>query len=206
MKHKHTIWNEKYRPDSPDNFLISDEIKGDINKWIEKQDIPHLGLFSRKPGCGKTTLAKLLIKHINCDFLYINAADERSIDVIRDKVGGFASTASFKPLKIVVLDECLDENTLVTIIRKGKIKQIPIRDLDDKNDLVKSYNESTGKIQWMPFELFYKGERECFELEFENGEKIVCTEDHKWYIDDNEGKPSVVTTKEIIEKGYILSV
>lgn len=105
MKHKHTIWNEKYRPDSPDNFLISDEIKGDINKWIEKQDIPHLGLFSRKPGCGKTTLAKLLIKHINCDFLYINAADERSIDVIRDKVGGFASTASFKPLKIVVLDE-----------------------------------------------------------------------------------------------------
>jgi DNA polymerase III delta prime subunit len=37
--------------------------------------------------------------------LYINATDERSIDVMRDKVGAFAAAGSFKPLKIVILDE-----------------------------------------------------------------------------------------------------
>jgi DNA polymerase III delta prime subunit len=57
------------------------------------------------PGTGKTTLAKLIVNNINCDFLYINASDERGIDTIRDKVQGFASSASFKPLKIIILDE-----------------------------------------------------------------------------------------------------
>jgi DNA polymerase III delta prime subunit len=62
-------------------------------------------LFAGKPGAGKTTLAKILVKNINCDYLYINATDERSIDIMRDKVGAFAAAGSFKPLKIVILDE-----------------------------------------------------------------------------------------------------
>ena len=42
---------------------------------------------------------------MDCDYLYINSSDERGIDTIRDKVSGFASIASFKPLKVVILDE-----------------------------------------------------------------------------------------------------
>jgi replication factor C small subunit len=104
MKHKHTIWNEKYRPDILDNYIASDEIKNIFQAYINKQDIPHL-LFAGRAGSGKTTLAKLIAKGIDCDLLYINATDERSMDVIREKIGGFASSASFKPLKIVILDE-----------------------------------------------------------------------------------------------------
>ena len=37
--------------------------------------------------------------------LYINASDERGIETIRDKVSGFASTMSLKPIKVVILDE-----------------------------------------------------------------------------------------------------
>ncbi len=44
-------------------------------------------------------------KNIQCDYLYLNASDENGIDVIRDKVKGFASTSTFKPLKVVILDE-----------------------------------------------------------------------------------------------------
>jgi len=62
-------------------------------------------LFAGKPGAGKTTIAKILVKNIDCDYLYINATDERSMDVMRDKVGSFAAAGSFKPLKIVILDE-----------------------------------------------------------------------------------------------------
>ena len=37
--------------------------------------------------------------------MYINASDENGIDTIREKVKGFASVASFKPFKVVILDE-----------------------------------------------------------------------------------------------------
>jgi hypothetical protein len=205
MNKKHSILNEKYRPDTLEGYICSEENKVKFQEYIDKQDIPHI-LLAGKPGSGKTTLAKILINNIDCDYLFLNAVDERSMDVMRDKVKAFAAAGSFKPLKIIVLDECLDENTLVTVLRKGEICKIPIKDLDDKNDLVKSYNEETKEIQWMPFDLFDKGKQDCYELEFENGEKVVCTESHKWYIEDEYGKPLVVTTKETIEKGYILTV
>ena len=104
MTKKHTILNEKYRPDTLDGYVCRDEDKVKFQEFIDNQDIPHL-LFAGKPGAGKTTLAKILVKNINCDYLYINATDERSIDVMRDKVGAFAAAGSFKPLKIVILDE-----------------------------------------------------------------------------------------------------
>jgi replication factor C small subunit len=37
--------------------------------------------------------------------MYLNCSDENGIDVIRDKVKQFASGATFKPLKVVILDE-----------------------------------------------------------------------------------------------------
>jgi len=42
---------------------------------------------------------------LDCDYLYINASDERGIETIRDKVTSFSSTASFKSIKVVILDE-----------------------------------------------------------------------------------------------------
>ena len=103
-KRLHTILNEKYRPDTLEGYICKDDIKAKFQEFIDKQDIPHL-LFAGKPGAGKTTIAKILVKNIDCDYLYINATDERSMDVMRDKVGSFAAAGSFKPLKIVILDE-----------------------------------------------------------------------------------------------------
>jgi replication factor C small subunit len=42
---------------------------------------------------------------LDCDYLYINASDERGIETIRDKVTSFSSTASFRQIKVVILDE-----------------------------------------------------------------------------------------------------
>jgi len=63
-------------------------------------------LYYGKAGTGKTTLAKILVKNIECDHLYINASDENSVDTVRNKVRQFASTVGFKDLKIIILDEC----------------------------------------------------------------------------------------------------
>ena len=101
---KHTILNEKYRPDTLEGYICSDINKAKFQEFIDSQDIPHI-LLAGRPGSGKTTLAKILANNINCDYLFLNAVDERSMDVMRDKVGSFASAGSFKPLKIVILDE-----------------------------------------------------------------------------------------------------
>jgi replication factor C small subunit len=61
-------------------------------------------LFGRA-GTGKTTLAKLLVNNIECDYLYINASDERKLEMVRDKVKNFASTIGFSNMKVVILDE-----------------------------------------------------------------------------------------------------
>jgi replication factor C small subunit len=71
---------------------------------IESGDVPHLLLFG-KAGTGKTTLAKLIVNSINCDFMILNASDENNVDTVRNKVKSFASTIGFKDIKIVILDE-----------------------------------------------------------------------------------------------------
>jgi replication factor C small subunit len=101
---QHTLWVEKYRSQNLSTYVGNEQIKGTISKYLEQNDIQNF-IFYGPAGTGKTTLAKLIVNNLNCDYLYINASDERGIDTIRDKVQGFSSVASFKPLKVVILDE-----------------------------------------------------------------------------------------------------
>ena len=101
---QHTLWNEIYRPNKLENFVGNEQIKQTIAKFLSQNDIVNM-VFYGPAGCGKTTLAKLIVNNLNCDYLFLNASDERGIDTIRDKVQGFSSVASFKPLKVVILDE-----------------------------------------------------------------------------------------------------
>ncbi|MDB4378257.1 AAA family ATPase [bacterium] len=95
---------EKYRPSKLENYVGNENIKKSIAKYLGQNDIQNF-IFYGPAGCGKTTLAKIIIGKLDCDHLYINASDERGIETIRDKVQSFASVASFKPLKVVILDE-----------------------------------------------------------------------------------------------------
>ena len=101
---EHTLLVEKYRPTKLEDYVGNENIKATISKYLSQNDIQNL-IFYGPPGTGKTTLAKLIVNNLNCDHLYINASDERGIETIRDKVSGFASSASFKPLKVIILDE-----------------------------------------------------------------------------------------------------
>ena len=100
-----TLWVEKYRPNQLDSYIGNEHLKSKVKVYLESGDLPHLLLYGRA-GTGKTTLAKLLVNNIECDYLYINASDENSVDVVRNKVRGFASTIGFKDMKVVILDEC----------------------------------------------------------------------------------------------------
>ena len=100
----HSLLVEKYRSKVLDEYVGNENIKKTIQQYLNQNDIQNL-IFYGPAGTGKTTLAKLIVRNLDCDYLYINASDERGIETIRDKVSGFASTASFKPLKVVILDE-----------------------------------------------------------------------------------------------------
>ena len=100
-----TLWVEKYRPTTLDTYIGNEHLKSKVSMYLESGDLPHLLLYGRA-GTGKTTLAKLLVNNIECDYLYINASDENNVETVRTKVKGFASTIGFKDMKVIILDEC----------------------------------------------------------------------------------------------------
>lgn len=108
MSLKNKLWTEKYRPTTVRDYIFQNEkYKAQINQMIADQSIPHM-LLSGVQGSGKTSLALILIDALNVhpsDVKIINASDENSIDVVRDKIKSFASTAPMGDFKIILLEE-----------------------------------------------------------------------------------------------------
>ena len=103
-KKEHSLWVEKYRPQTLADYVGNETIKETIQQYLDANDIPHLLLYG-KAGTGKTTLAKLIVNTIKCDFMIINASDENNVDTVRNKVKGFASSVGFSGFKVIILDE-----------------------------------------------------------------------------------------------------
>ncbi len=89
-------WVEKYRPQTLDDLIFQD--KATIRKLLKSPaGMPSIILYSAKPGTGKTSLAKLIVKEMGCDCLSLNASLDRSIDFVRDEVSHFARCVSSVP-------------------------------------------------------------------------------------------------------------
>jgi|TARA_R110000803_G_scaffold36950_3_gene79588 DNA polymerase III delta prime subunit len=99
-----SLWVESYRPTKLVDYVGNAHLKSKIEGYLETGDVPHLLLHGRA-GTGKTTLAKLIVKSVDCDYMVINASDENNVDTVRNKVKNFASSMGFKKWKIVILDE-----------------------------------------------------------------------------------------------------
>jgi DNA polymerase III delta prime subunit len=101
---EHSLWVEKYRPSKLEDYVGNEHLKSKVAGYLESGDIPHLLLYG-KAGTGKTTLAKLIVNSVDCDYMIINASDENNVDTVRNKVKNFASTIGFRQSKIIILDE-----------------------------------------------------------------------------------------------------
>jgi replication factor C small subunit len=102
---ENTLWVEKYRPTSLEEYIGNTSLKSNFDTYLKSNDIPHL-LLHGAAGGGKTTLAKIVANHIaDGNYLYINASDENSVDTVRDKIKQFASSMGFGGIKIIILDE-----------------------------------------------------------------------------------------------------
>jgi len=110
METENAIWTEKYRPQKFEEVIGQDEIVKRVEAFVKLKNIPHL-LFAGPAGTGKSSLSLVIVKTLygegwRSNYLELNASDERGIDVVRQKVKGFARTKSFSgPFKIIFLDE-----------------------------------------------------------------------------------------------------
>ena len=187
VNNNHTVWMEKYRPQQTTDLILPPNIKVKFEQYAKNEDIPNLGLWSSSPGTGKTSTATALIKEINGEALFINASMDNGIDLLRSKITSFASTEAFDgKLKIVVLDECLEENEEVRIGTLDKWEPIKL------NTLVKgeiyncvSFNMGLGKFENDTCEIISDKLDDIYEVELEDGRVIKVTANHPFIINEN---------------------
>jgi hypothetical protein len=182
----YTIFTEKYRPDNVSGILMPTPYKNFFMKLVEEKEVPNLLLHSSYPGSGKTSLAKALCEDIGADSLYINMSEDSGIDVIRNDARRFASGKSLnKKKKIIIMDECLEENEEVRIGTLENTTNIKLKDMElgKMYDSV-SFNMSTGVYENDSCMIISEQEKEVFEVELEDGRKILVTNDHPFIINE----------------------
>ncbi len=114
MNNVNTLWTEKYRPQSLNDYYISKINLDIISKWIT--DLQHnkyiitdnrtneckpFLILNGSSGIGKTTLAYLILQQYNYEIIECNASDTRSKKQIQDVLGG-----------ITKVSVCVDDNNI----------------------------------------------------------------------------------------------
>lgn len=123
---------ERFRPKTLDGIMSHRENIEVLKRYITLHNIPHL-MFYGPPGTGKTSTIEAFVnelygeKHITDMVMNINASEERGIEIVRNKIKNFVSTAPICPgkpgspaYKFVILDEA----DMMTPDAQGMLKQV----------------------------------------------------------------------------------
>ena len=99
------LWCERYRPKKISECILPERLKNVFQEYVNKQEIPNL-MLSGTAGVGKTSVAKAMCDEIGINHMYINASENRGIDMMRTTIRNYASTVSLVGgKKVIILDE-----------------------------------------------------------------------------------------------------
>ncbi|MFC1686036.1 replication factor C small subunit [Nanoarchaeota archaeon] len=104
------LWTERYRPKEFSEIFGQEDIVDKAQAFVQQKNMPHL-MFAGPAGTGKSSLSIIIVKKLygkewRSNYLELNASDERGIDVVRQKIKGFARTRTLDgTFKIIFLDE-----------------------------------------------------------------------------------------------------
>lgn len=185
------LWVEKYRPRTIDDCILPKNLKKLFKEYVSKGEIPNL-LLNGRAGVGKTTVAKALCNEIGCDFLFINGSDESGIDTFRTKIKTYASSLSLGgKKKVIIIDEaeylnCFGENETVRVGTVDNYTNVPLKDLKVGREYpIISFNMKTGELENDIGHIVSDTEKELYEVELEDGTKMLVTEDHPFIVEDS---------------------
>lgn len=99
------LWVEKYRPTNINDCILPERLKKPFQEYVNRKEIPNL-MLTGTAGVGKTTVAKAMCDEIGVNHLYVNASENRGIDVLRTTIRNYASTISLSGgKKVIIMDE-----------------------------------------------------------------------------------------------------
>ena len=191
------IWIEKYRPQTLEDIHGQEEIVERLQSYIDQDDVPHL-LFSGPAGVGKTSASTAIAREIygednwRGNFLELNASDQRGIDVVRDRIKGFARSSFGGDFRIVFLDEadslCVPPGTEVITGYPSKPEIKPIEEVSADGEPVPSIDFETNEIQSDEGNLVDSGVADFFEMELNDGRTMLASPTHPFFVVGDDGR------------------
>ena len=99
-----TPWVLKYFPQTIDDMVLSENLSNFFKDVIKTRKLSNYSFFGQA-GCGKTTLSKLLVKQLDCEFMFQPCSIDGSIDMVKTNVKNFCDIIPKNQYKVVILDE-----------------------------------------------------------------------------------------------------
>lgn len=214
----------KYRPKTFSEIVGQEHVVKTLTNAILMGMVSHAYLFYGPRGTGKTTMARLLAKAVNCtrrksfepcnqciscieisegraiDLIEIDAASNRGIDEIRSLREGVGVVPTKSKYKVYVIDECLTGDHLITM-SDGKVKKIS----EIKNgEKVASIELKTGEIIEGKVRNWFKRKTNQI-IEIKTPQTFLrCTPTHRlWTFRDN--RFSLVQARDLKVDDFLLS-